>query len=346
MLTFISNYIMTEVTEPKITPPMNHSIEKHKLKVGDHIYRRLDSIGGVFGDHHGIVIEVNGNDIKVIEMTDKGIGINSLSGFLNNHTCRKVYYNYNTTKFYQTIQRPGTCHTEKASPINRVLKRIKKVKKLMKCGKLENPKTYCLFGANCEEFATWIKTGLYKGTKMSQLKGGKRICEIIWNPSKEAGNAAATNGITCALKKVAMVAVTSVDDLASTALSSTKSAVNSVGKTAATEIVENSAKIAARGIGAGVGIAVGLEIIISIGRVVKYKKDYKYTKCDLWRDLGRSWITTIVCAAIGVSSLAIGWWAILPAAGAGLLLTLLFRYFNVFDRKSHKEKVYKEYKLN
>ena len=52
------------------------------------------------------------------------------------------------------------------------------------------------------------------------------------------------------------------------------------------------------------------------------------------------------CTGVAIALLPIGWCAIIPCDVLGFLLHWLFQKYKVFDRKSHKEKVYKEYKLN
>merc|ERR1719203_3214 len=143
---------------------------------------------------------------------------------------------------------------------------------------------------------------------MSQMKGAE--CAML---SFGKSGHQSVSAVTSALIKVSQY----VDDVALAA--SNASGVKNV----AAEVVENGAskvvKYSAAGVGASIGISAAIELVCSAYKVYKYKTDYKYLKCDLWRDLGRSWIVTGVCTALGVSLIPIGWWAILPAAAMGFV---------------------------
>ena len=246
----------------QVIPPVSHIVQPDDLQVGDQIYRRLKGIRALFGYHHGVVSKINKgrtvDGIEVIEMTRNGIGTRSLSDFLDGYDCRLVYYN--VPNRYQTFHANGTGHVEEASPVSKVKKRIKFV-----LDNLKNEKEmYALLGANCEEFAVWIKTGLYKGVKMSQLKGAK---EAINNLSR----------MTSALAKLTNYA----DDIALSVGSS------SAAKNVATEAVENgtsksvtasalsTARYTAGGILGGIGVAMAIEAVCTGYKVWKYKKCQK-----------------------------------------------------------------------
>jgi hypothetical protein len=91
----------------------------------------------------------------------EGIRENSLTGFLDGWDCRLVWYK--TSKRTHMIHASGTCHTEGSSADAQILQRILETRELKSVFK--NKELYALTGINCEEFAVWIKTGLYKGVK-------------------------------------------------------------------------------------------------------------------------------------------------------------------------------------
>ena len=113
------------------------------------------------------------------------------------------------------------------------------------------------------------------------------------------------------------------------------------------EAALTASKYTKLGVGVGIGVGVAAESIVTGYRLYKYNTDYQYLWCDLKSDVGRSWATTAVATAIGVACLPLGWWAILPAVGAGLFFSWLFRKIEQkWFHKSQKEKLYIEYGLN
>eukprot|EP01083_Nonionella_stella_P006080 17590_1 len=175
-------WLKTGIYEAETQLPSSHKVDASTLNVGDHIYRRLNEFGSLIGYHHGVVTEIpepsphhydfdpclDEHQVKVIEMTrNHGIQENTLHEFLNGWDCRLVYYN--TRKIDQKFHASGTCHVERSSSIADIKRRINNVKRQQTNG----GDVYALLGANCEEFAVWLKTGIYKGTE-TQLAGWDR----------------------------------------------------------------------------------------------------------------------------------------------------------------------------
>eukprot|EP01084_Bolivina_argentea_P067261 122523_1 len=89
-----------------------------------------------------------------------------------------------------------------------------------------------------------------------------------------------------------------------------------------------------------VGVAGGLEAIVTAYEIWKYKNDVTYCKEDLIRDLIEVGITTLSIIGVGVIGLAmgLGWWVILPLFGVSVLLHYLFKKY--YKDKESKEKCY------
>ena len=259
-----------EASKKKTIPPLCHVTETRVLKFGDQVYRRLNGINAIVGYHHAIVINakvpyLNDKCIKVIEMTrEYGIRINTLHDFLNGHRCRLVYYN--TKQIHQTFHAYGTCHVEKSSSNKDITKRIEMAKEIMNATRrnsrgIANPHIYHVLKLNCEEFAVWIKTGLYNGVQLTQVVGYKQLASNTFQ-SGQGG-----------CQSVGQRAIAEVADNAVNAITTgSDNAASTVTRVSTTEVAVNTIKYSAKSIGLGIGISLAIETVCTGYKVWKYKK--------------------------------------------------------------------------